>query len=187
MTPATASTALVLGLVLLPGPRMGGTLSAQTTNPALASAPTPACALLSVAEVRRITGRPGYLDHVSGDAPGEGVGGGSSCTYDGPAFGTGDRPPMVAIALIPGKDWTRRRQSVRLPDGCRREAVNGVGDVAFFERCPAPGRAIRTAPLYVKVGTSDLIVQIDIEAGAAEADVRPTVIAVARAAAARLK
>lgn len=40
-------------------------------------APTPACALLSVAEVRTITGTQNYPDFVDGDPDGEGAGGAS--------------------------------------------------------------------------------------------------------------
>ena len=71
------------------------------------------------------------------------------------------------------------------PEGCRRQSVAGVGNDAFFESCPNP-KLKRSAPLYVKVGTNDLIVQLDIKAPATEASARTTVIAVAKAAVAKL-
>jgi len=64
--------------------------------------------------------------------------------------------------------------------------VAGVGDDAFFESCPNP-KLTRSAPLYVKVGTNDLIVQLDIKTPATEASARTTVIAVAKAAVAKLR
>ena len=45
----------------------------------------------------------------------------------------------------------------------------------------------RTAPLYVKAGSKDLIVQLDIEPPDTEAALRPKAIAVAKAAAAKLR
>lgn len=145
----------------------------------------PACAVLSEAEVRKITG---YPDHnmSPGDPPGQGAGGGSSCQYVTPAFGA-TKAPMVSLVLIDGKNWTsENRRLVKLPAGCKREPVPALGDEAYFEVCPAP-RPIRTSPLYVKAGTKDLIVQIDIQAPDTEATLRPKVIALAKAAVAKLR
>ena len=93
---------------------------------------------------------------------------------------------MLSFVLIPGKNWTERRSSFKLQEGCKRKPVAGVGDNAFFESCPTP-KLKRSAPLYVKVGANDLIVQLDIKEPATEASARSTVIAVAKAAAARLR
>jgi hypothetical protein len=148
-------------------------------------APNPACALLSAAEVRKITGYPDY--NVSpGDPPGQGVAGGSSCQYVAPAFGAG-KGPLVSLVLIEGKDLTaQNRRLKKLPGACKRELAPGIGDDAYFEVCPAP-RPIRTSPLYVKAGTKDLIVQIDIEAPDTEETLRPKIIALAKAAVAKLR
>ena len=158
-----------------------------------AQARTPACALLSVAEVRQITGYPGYGDHVSGSPPGEGAGGGSSCQYRAPAFAvdasgnpiTPPKGPLVSLVLIEGKGWTALVRRMKLPPGCKWEPVAGVGDEAYFEVCPSSPD--RTSPLYVKAGAKDLIVQIDIEAPDTEATMRPKVIALAKAAVAKLR
>jgi hypothetical protein len=176
-----ARTLLFLAPVLVCGAFSELSVGEQAKN-----APTPACALLSVAEIRKITGRDNYPDFVDGDPLGEGAGGGSSCQYGGESFMPGDHPPMLSLVLIPGKGWTERSRSFKLREGCKRESVAGVGDDAFFESCPNP-KLKRSAPLYVKVGTSDLIVQLDIKAPATEASARTTVIAVAKAAVAKLR
>ena len=150
------------------------------------SSPTPACALLSVAEIRETTGRADYPDYVDGDPEGEGAGGGSSCQYGGPTMMAVGYPPLLSVVLIKGKNWTARSREFTLPAGCEREQVAGVGDDAFFESCPA-SRLKRSPPLYVKVGANDLIVQMDVDPPATQASVRPIVIAVARAAALKLR
>ncbi len=145
-----------------------------------------ACALLSVAEIRNITGRQDYPEGDQGDPPGQGVGGGSSCQYGGATFMPGDHPPLLGIVLIPatgGKSWTEGRQAVKLYEGCKREPLSGVGDLAFAELCPRD----RGPRVYVKAGAHDVIVQIDAEPPATAASVKPTVVAVAKAAAAKLR
>jgi hypothetical protein len=72
-----------------------------------------------------------------------------------------------------------------LPAGCQREAVAGVGEDAFFESCPA-SRSQRFPPLYVRAGTNDLILQMDVEPPATVAAVRQTLIAIAQAAVRKL-
>jgi hypothetical protein len=90
---------------------------------------------------------------------------------------------MLSIVLIDGKDYTR---TARLGQDCAKEGVSGVGDEAYFSVC-ASSRVKRTAPLYVKAGSKDLIVQLDIEPPDAEAAMRPKAIAIAKAAAAKLR
>jgi hypothetical protein len=145
---------------------------------------TPACALLSSAEITKATGRD-YPEGSSGDAEGEGAGGGSSCQYGGMSFGPGEEPPMVSFVLIRDKGYTAQRRAGKLPPGCKI-VPQKVGDEAYFESCPK-GRSTRSDPLFVKAGTNDLIVQMDIEAPATEASVRPLVIKVAEAAVEKLR
>lgn len=161
-------------------------VSAQSAGAQAQGAPTPACALLSVAEIRRITGRNEYPDFVDGDPDGEGAGGGSSCQYGGADMMPEPDAPLLSVVLIKGKDWTAASRRFTLPAGCSRESVAGVGDDAFFESCPA-SRLKRSSPLYVKVGSNDLIVQIDIDPPATQASARAVVIAVAKAAVAKLR
>jgi hypothetical protein len=164
---------IVSGLML----EAGAPLAAQ-------GAPTPACAALSVAEVRRITGQANYPDFADGDPPGQGAGGGSSCQYGGPSM-VGKSTPMLSFVLIPGKNWTQVLLKSPPRPGCKRESLTGVGDVAFFEVCADPGIR-RSSPLYVKVGTQDIILQLDLQAAATDASVRPTLIALAKAVASKL-
>lgn len=149
------------------------------------AADNPACALLIAAEVRKITGYPDY--NVSpGDPRGQGVAGGYSCQYVAPAFGAG-KGPRISLVLIEGKDWTaQNRLLMKLPAACTREPAPGIGDDAYFEVCPTP-RPIRASPLYVKAGTKDLIAQMDIEAPDSEATLRQSVMALAKAAVAKLR
>lgn len=144
---------------------------------------TPACALLSVDEIRELTGRADYPDDTDGDAAGEGLGGGSSCVYGGRVWGS-EYPPEVAVVLIPGRGWTERRRGVLLAEGCERDEVSGVGENAFFESCPGSTRVT----LYARAdAANDLAFGVEILPPATEASLRPIVIAVARAAIAKLR
>jgi len=156
-----------------------------------ATSQNPACAVLTVDEVRKITGFQGYNRPSPGDDVGQGAGGGASCQYQAPAFAIDDRGnptapqkgPLLSIVLIEGRNYT---QTVPLRQGCKKEAVAGVGDAAFFEVCPA-SKLSRTAPLYVKVGTKDFLFQLDIQAPDTDATLRPKLLALARAAVAKVK
>lgn len=151
----------------------------------------PACAVLTTEEVKSITGFSGYGRPSPGDPPGQGAGGGASCQFSAPAFPTVDakgnvvkqKGPLLSIVLIDGKNYTK---TVAVARGCRKEAAPGVGDEAFFEVCP-DSRLERTPPLYVKAGTKDLILQMDVEKPDTDAALRPKVIALAKAAAAKLR
>jgi hypothetical protein len=173
-TTSVATTLLGAALAVASGAR----LSAQ-------SGPTPACALLSASEIRKATGIEAYGNGHNGDQEGEGAGGGSSCQYGGGSL-TGPDAPLLSLVLIRGKGYTESARKMKLPAGCTRETVRGVGDQAFFENCPIPNSR-RSPPLYVKAGSNDLIVQMDIEPPATAASVKLTVIAVAKAAAAKLQ
>ena len=91
--------------------------------------------------------------------------------------------PLLSLVLIEGKNYTH---TMSIGNGCRKEPAPGVGDEAYFEVCPTRMRS-RTAPLYVKAGTRDLILQMDIDEPDTEASLRPKLIALAKAAAARLR
>jgi hypothetical protein len=143
--------------------------------------PTHACALLSAAKVRNVMGRQDYSAGEEGDAPGEGLGGGSSCGYGLP----GDWPPRLAVVLIPargGVSWTTRRRGVQLYQGCKREQLSGIGDDAFVELSPTEGPDV-----YAKAGAFDLVVHMNLVPPATAASVKPAVVAVAKAAVAKLR
>lgn len=175
---------LFLTPVLVLGPI---TVLAQAPRAKPAAPPTPACALLTVADIRTATGRADYPNDVEGDPEVEGAAGGSSCQYGGATTTTpGNHAPLVSLVLIKGKNWTAQTRGMALPAGCTREPVTGVGDEAFLQSCPT-SKSMRSSPLYVKVGANDLIVQMDIEPPATQATVGPIVMAVARAAVKKLR
>ncbi|HEV8214325.1 MAG TPA: hypothetical protein VGP95_00775 [Gemmatimonadaceae bacterium] len=149
------------------------------------SADTPACKLMSVAEVQKITGITKY-ERAWGMGPGEAVGGGSSCAYQEPVTSL-ERLPMIGFSLIPGKGWTERRRTMQLPPGCKRVPVAGVGDDAFYEECPSKTTKKRIEPLYVKIGSNDIVVEMDIRPPVNEASARNATVALAKAVAAKLK
>jgi hypothetical protein len=156
-----------------------------------AQAGNPACNILTPDELRTLTGFPGYKRPNPGDPAGQGAGGGASCQYEstGPTVdargnAVNEKGPLLSLVLIEGKNYTKTMPMAR---GCKKEVVSGVGDEAFFEVCPSAGRLSRTPPLYVKAGTKDLIVQMDIDPPDTEATMRPKVVAVAKAAAAKVR
>ena len=162
------------------------TASATGLSAQIEIKPTPACALLSVAEVKQITGF-NYDRSSNGDEPGEGVGGGSSCQWGGSSFMPGPELPLLSLVLIPGKDWTAQARKSQLREGCKRETVTGVGDDAFFQTCPPNPRVLRSPPLYVKAGGNDLLLQIDTKPPVTDASAKTTLVALAKAAVAKLR
>ena len=161
----------------------GGAGGAQSGNPA--------CSILTPQELQNITGFPGYKRPSPGDPPGQGAGGGASCQYQsmGPSVdargnAVEEKGPLLSLVLIDGKNYTK---TMPIGRGCKKEAVSGVGDEAYFEVCPSAGRLSRTPPLYVKSGSKDLIVQMDIDSPDTVDTIRPKVTAVAKAAAAKLR
>lgn len=178
MRSATGIAILATGVLL-------GAVTARELPAQPAAAPTPACALLSVDEVRKITGQPAYAK-AWGMGPGEAVGGGSSCAYE-EGDASLERLPMIGFTLISGKGWTKRRRTMGLPGGCQRVAVKSVGDDAFYESCPSKAAKRRVDPLYVQVGPNDLVVEMDVRPPATEDSARQTVVALAKAVAAKLQ
>jgi hypothetical protein len=197
LSPGLRSPGLQVLVLMLAAALYGGLTVRAAGMPgnrlqARGQAQNPACALFTAAEIRTITGFSGYENPSPGDDPGQGAGGGASCQYSKPVFPRVDasgkalpagKGPMLSIVLIDGKDYTR---TAKLAPGCTKESVSGVGDEAHFGVC-ASSREMRTAPLYVKVGSKDLIVQLDVEPPDTEAGMRPKAIAVAKAAAAKLR
>lgn len=170
---------------------VGQQVAAQGRDGGSPKSGNPACNVLTPEELRTITGFPGYKRPSPGDPAGQGAGGGASCQYEssGPSVDArgnaiNEKGPLLSLVLIDGKNYTKTMPMAR---GCRKETVSGVGDEAFFEICPSAGRLSRTPPLYVKAGAKDLIVQMDIESPDTEATIRPKVIAVAKAAAAKMR
>jgi hypothetical protein len=146
------------------------------------SAPNPACALLTAADLQKITGK-SYDPGDEGDAMGDGAGGGASCQWGDP--GTSG-PPMISVVYIPangGKGYTEINRSRPPRPGCEREPASGLGDAAYIDSCPKD----RGPAAYIKVGANDLIVQMDVRAPGTAASVKPTLIAVSKAAVAKTR
>ena len=167
----------LLGIALVLAMPLAAPLAAQ-------SAPTPACALLSTSEIRQATGIQEYGTGSNGDQEGEGMGGGSSCQWDAASF-VGKGAPLLSLVLIRGKGYTERMRDGKPTPGCKQEPVSGVGDLAFFESCRTDSS--RTPPLFVKVGSNDLLLQMDVEPPTTVAAARALVVNVAKAAVAKLR
>ncbi len=144
----------------------------------------PACSLLTLDEIRSASGQ-NYDDASPGDELGQGIGGGASCQWGGPSFVPGKATPMLGLVVIPNTNGSYTANALkRTPQkGCTREKLSGVGDVAFLETCEKS----RGPVAYASAGKWDLVVQIDAEPPATAASVKAPIIAVAKAAAAKLR
>ena len=138
------------------------------TYTAASQAPPPVvkvCSLLPKAEVKKLIGGGKVFDMLEPEE--EAVAGGSSCNY-----------PEVMVQVIPFRqstiDTARKRGSL--------ETISGVGDEAYLY-----DNRGRYAELYVKVGPYLLTLQRDIGTGRTLASVRPGVLELARALAAKLR
>ena len=167
------SRTMILALALLGT----GTAAVQAQ-----SAPNPACALLSAADLQKATGKP-YDEGDEGDPMGEGAGGGASCQWGDPV---GQGAPMISVVYIPrkgGKGYTEINRERRLLPGCTRQPVSGLGDEAYIETCPKNRGPIA----FIKTGPNDLVVQMDAVAPATAASVKPTLVAVAKSVVAKAR
>jgi hypothetical protein len=133
-----------------------------------------ACALLPVAEVKRLAGLPDPLNLFEKLPPEEApVGRGSSCNY-----------PSLHVQIDPF-DWTTI-ESNRARNSAQFEAVPGVGDAAFL-RANKAAASLEFAELYARVGTHVLTIQMDVPDGKSTASVKPGLVALAKAYVARLR
>jgi hypothetical protein len=172
-----------------PVPKIAAFMLTACALPALltqagAQSANPACTLLSTAEIRAASGQ-NYDEGSEGDALGEGLGGGASCQWGGPRFGPGEDQPLLSLVLVPIKKGSMTEWNLKQParKGCARDKLGGVGEVAYFETC-----GDRRGPVaYAKAGAWDVVVQMDAEPPATAASVRPAIIAVAKAAAAKAR
>jgi hypothetical protein len=137
------------------------------------SGPIRACSLLPAAEVKKLSALPDPLNLFEKMKPEEeSIGRGSSCNY-----------PSVHVQIDPF-DWTTI-DAQRGKNPAQFEAVAGVGDAAFLRA--NKGRSVEFAELYAKVGPHVLTIQMDVPDGASTASVKPGVVALARAYAAKLR
>jgi hypothetical protein len=132
-----------------------------------------ACALLPASEVKRLIGLPDPLNLYEKMAPEEeAVGKGSSCNY-----------PSAHVQIDPF-DWATI-DSLRAKNAAQFEAVPGVGDAAFLRANKQ--RSVEFAELYARVGTHILTIQLDVPDGSSTAAVKPGLVALATAYAAKLR
>jgi hypothetical protein len=128
-------------------------------------APLKVCGLLPKDEVKKLIGGNQFFDTMPPEEEALGTYG-SSCNY-----------PSVTIQVMPFLqstfDAARKRG--------RLESVPGVGDEAYLYDNPAG-----YAELYVKVGSRLLTLQRSVGMGQTVTDVRPGVIALAKALVAKL-
>ena len=178
MTPATRST-VVLVATTLARSMHGQSLAAQDAR-------IDPCSRLTLAEVQSATGKTNYQPADRGE-PGDGAGGGDSCTYDNVGFNAGPNPPPAVniVAIAPNKtgryyDWLKK-QPVR--QGCVHENVPGLGVDGFLESC----QRSPDVRVYLRGRSIDAVVGIDVKPMGGSAAAKPVVIALAKSIAARIK
>lgn len=133
-----------------------------------------ACALLPATEVKRLAALPDPLNlYVKMPPEEETVGRGSSCTY-----------PNVHVQIDPF-DWSTI-DSTRAKTPAQFETVPGVGDAAFL-RANKPAPSLEFAELYARIGAHVLTIQMDVPTGKTTAAVKPGLVALAQAYAAKLR
>jgi hypothetical protein len=179
----TLIRAVALALVLQQAATLTAELAAQGNGGA--GATDPACPLVTEKEVEAATG----MDYRPGeeiDQEYENIEGGTTCMWGGPSMVNDDLPEInvTFIAASPRGSHTERRRKQRLAAGCTREPVSGVGDNAFAEIC---GRGLYGVSVYARTGKNDVLVSVYEMRGLAKASVKPAAIALARAAAARVR
>src|SRR5262245_25204252 len=132
-----------------------------------------ACALLPASEVRKLLGLPDPLNLYEKMAPEEEpIGKGSSCNY-----------PSAHVQIDPF-DW-QAIDSLRAKNAAQFEAVPGVGEAAFLRANKM--RSVEFAELYARAGTHILTIQLDVPEGSSTATVKPGLVALAKAYAAKLR
>jgi hypothetical protein len=142
----------------------------------LAGQASGACSLLSQEEIRGLLGArtPRFFDMVPANQENLPAGG-SECFY------AGINTQLDAIPVA-------RFQSTMEVFASRTtyERVGEVGDEAYFYEQDA-GRSTHVVGVYARVGQRVLVVSMDVTEGVDRATLRPDVLALARAAAAKLR
>jgi hypothetical protein len=145
----------------------------QTGRAASATPAIRACAVLPAAEVKRLVGLPDPLNLYTKMPPEEEpVGRGSSCNY-----------PDVHVQIDPFT-WSTI-ESVRTRTPAEYEAIPGIGEAAYLHANRKS--SLEFAELYARIGPHVLTIQLDVPDGKTTAAVKPNVIALAQAYAAKLR
>ena len=147
---------------------------ARSGQGSAAKPPIRACALLPASEVKKLAALPDPLNLYATMPPDEEpVGKGSSCNY-----------PNLHVQIDPF-DWATI-DSMRLKNSAQFEAVPDIGDAAFL-RANKPAPSLEFAELYARVGSHVLTIQMDVPDGKSTASVKPGLVALAKAYAAKLR
>lgn len=186
--------AAALALAVQQATTVTTSLAAQNGGGA-GTAPNRACTLVTEQEVEAATGldfEPGYAI----EAEYESIPGGATCQWGGPSRGLNaagvvvrDDKPEIGVTLITGSprgSYTESQRKRPLLSGCTREPVRGVGGDAFAEICE---RTPYGVSVYARAGSRDVLVRVyhAETKGWTKASVKPTAIALAKAAVARAK
>jgi hypothetical protein len=132
-----------------------------------------ACTVLPASEVKRLVGLPDPLNLYTKLPPEEEtIGRGSSCTY-----------PNVHVQIDPFV-WSTI-DSVRTKTPAAYEAIPGVGEAAYLH--VNKKSSVEFAELYARIGTHVLTIQLDVPDGKTTAALKPNIIALAQAYAAKLR
>ena len=142
----------------------------------------PACPLLTDQELDAATG----LDYGPGSAygMGQGIFGGATCLWGGVwnADVTKSLPQIGVVFIPPGSHGSHTEfYRGRKPEaGCTREALRGIGDLAFAESCQSSTPSMR---VYVKSGRNDVFLVVDMLFQHDLSWAQPVAVALAKAAA----
>jgi hypothetical protein len=150
---------------------LGASLAARQkpapTPPAATGARISACALVPRAEVRKILPWPDMLDQFKDEEDPIGATG-SGCNF-----------PSVYVQILPyGPTFLKSLRD----QGLKLEPAPGVGDDAYLRDNKG-----RWAELYAKVGDRMLTLQANIPSGKNAGDMKPALIALGKAYAAKLR
>jgi hypothetical protein len=163
-------------LAVLFGASTASVASAQAAGARADSsaAPIHACALLIPSEVKKLAALPDPLNlYATMPAQEEPLGKGSSCTY-----------PNLHLQIDPF-DWPTI-EGLLVKNPTQFEVVPDVGDAAYL-RANKPARSLEFAELYARVGSHVLTIQMDVPDGKTTASVKPGLVALAKAYAAKLR
>jgi hypothetical protein len=145
----------------------------------------PACPLLTDQELDAATG----LDYGPGGAIaiGQGIFGGATCLWGGLGSNPDNDLPQIGVVFIPPSSLGSHTEfyRVRKPeDGCTRETLRGIGDVAFVDSCQKAQPGVR---VYVKPGRNDVFLVVDQLQERPLSWAQPVAVALAKAAAPRAR
>jgi hypothetical protein len=163
---------IVVAMLFAAAPLAHGQTAGARANASVT--PIHACALLTASEVKKLAALPDPLNLYATMPPQEEpLGKGSSCNY-----------PNLHVQIDPF-DWATI-DGLRTKNATQFEAVPDVGDEAYL-RANKPARSLEFAELYARVGSHILTIQMDVPDGKTTASVKPGLVALAKAYAAKLR